>query len=129
MTHEELFNKYAEIMNDDALVEEFKKVKNNEEARAFLRANGVDASDDELDGILEAIIDYSKQPLPEEDELSADQLEQVAGGGALSFLVNVAKKTWEVGTAVAGALVYGSQKKAKQEIVKYWSNALKRWIG
>ncbi len=122
MTHEELFDKYVEIMSEDGVVEAFKTVQNTEEARAFFRDRGMEATDEELDGILEAMAEYSKKPLQSEDELSEKEMEMVSGGGVLGFFYRCAKYTWEAGTWIAGKLVYGSQAKAKEETIKYWKN-------
>ncbi len=124
MTNQELFDKYSEIMKDEAVVEEFGKIQNIEEARAFFRDRGLNASDEELDGVLKAMEEFSKNPDLNVDEIGDEDLEQVSGGGALSFLYKVAKNTWKVGTWIAGKLVYGNTSTAQKEIIAYWKKVL-----
>lgn len=125
MSNEELFNQYTVMMRNEEAVEAIKAANSAEEIRAIFRANGLVASDEDLDGIIAAMIEMSKKPRPttesEEAELNLVEMQQVAGGD-LSWkdLGKIATMTWEAGTWIAGKLVYGSQAKAKSSILKFW---------
>ena len=120
MDYKKLAEKYQEIMSNEELVAQFMKLETAEEMRKFFRDHGMEGSDDDLNGVLEAMADVAKEPLNVAEEVSEKELESVAGGLSWGGLAKLAKATWEAGTWVAGKLVYGSQSKAKKEIKKYW---------
>lgn len=115
MTRDEMLSSLNDVMSKEGVAEAFKQATTIEELREVLRSNGMNATDDELDAVIEIMAESGK-----EGELSDTELEGVAGGMGWSDLVGIAKATWEVGTWIAGKLVYGSQEKAKAEIKKFW---------
>ena len=120
MDYQKLVEKYQEIMSNDELAAKFMKLETAEEMREFFRTNGMEGSDDDLNGVLELMAETAQKPMNASDEVSEKELETVVGGLSWGGLAKLAKYTWEAGTWVAGKLVYGSQSKAKKEIKKYW---------
>ena len=114
MTHEEMIKKFEEIAQK--CMEEIKACKSIEEVCKIFVDNGMDAPVEE---IKEMIIELAEN-CGSEGEMTDEEMDQISGG-ALTWksLASIAKGTWEVGTWVAGKLVYGDQATAKKKIKKY----------
>ena len=78
--------KLAELLKDKAVAEELMRQETVEDAKKFLASKGVDVTDEELQAIHAEI----QKQTSESDELNEDQLENVAGGVAISTVISVA---------------------------------------
>ncbi|MEE5993515.1 MAG: hypothetical protein V3G42_09775 [Oscillospiraceae bacterium] len=87
---------YHEVIKSDELKKEFLEAGKNGKAEEFIKAHGCDATLDEIKDFLEAQAKADK-------ELSADELENVAGGGCndVTFLeIRMSMFTLGVGCAL-----------------------------
>lgn len=115
MTHAEMIKKFEEIA--EKYTEEIKAAKSIEEVCKIFVDNGMDAPVEE---IKEMIIELAEN-CGAEGEMTDDEMDKVSGGGLTwGAIGRMAKATWEVGTWVAGKLVYGDQGTAKKKIKKFW---------
>lgn len=124
MTPQEKSSRYLELMKDAGFVEKLLATGTIEEAQALFVKNDLDVSIDETAEIAAAMVSASGGPAQDTDALTEDALESVVGGLSL---FNVARKTWNWGTKIAG-LYWGSQEKAKKATLSFWGNVVtKGW--
>ena len=90
--------KLTELLKDKAFAEEFFKQETAEDAQKFLASKGVDVTIDELNQLRDAIV--TRLDDSNGDELSDDQLENVAGGMAVATVAGIV-------AGVAGATSFG----------------------
>ena len=77
--------KLAELLKDKAVAEELMRQETIEDAQKFLASKGVDVTDEDLQAIRAEI----QKQTSESDELNDDQLENVAGGVAVSTVIGI----------------------------------------
>lgn len=90
--------------------------KTPEDAQHVFAQYGLEISIDETNEIMSSMVDIAKNFSEPNDELSEDQLEMVAGGLGYRDLFGIAKTTWDIGTGIAGGLVWGSQKTPRKAL-------------
>ncbi len=90
--------KLTELLKDKAFVEEFFKQETAEDAQKFLAPKGVDVTIDELNQLRDAVV--ARLDDSNGDELSDDQLDNVAGGIAVTTIAGIV-------AGIAGATTFG----------------------
>ena len=98
--------KLTELLKDKAFAEEFFKQETAEDAQKFLASKGVDVTIDELNQLRDAIV--ARLDDSNGDELSDDQLDNVAGGFAIAAAAAVIAAA--AGVTSAGVAIFNSIK-------------------
>lgn len=119
---EEMRTNLVEVLSKEGIADAMKAADSPEALRDVFKNSGLDATDEEIEGLIEVMAEAGQTN--QDGEISEDVLEDVAGGLGWFDLPNIAKKTWDIGTWVAGKLVYGDQKTAQKEIIKFWKGVL-----
>ncbi len=86
----ELLTTITERMKDEEFTKQLLANKTKEEVQAFLSANGIDCTIEQV----QELGQYLKDQLGKK-ELSMEQMEAVAGGGFFDFIKKVASDIWD----------------------------------
>lgn len=78
---QKILDKFSEIANNEAYNDEAKGIKTPEEMQKFLASKGLEMSIDDIKTIANAYVE--QYGCKQEEELSEEQLETVAGGGRI----------------------------------------------
>ena len=114
------------MMENDDFNQRLTSAETDEQVWTLLNDHGIDVSIEEVKELGTVGDEFSKSFVDAETgELSDEALEMVAGGSGARYLYNVAKKTWNYGTKIAG-LYWGSQDNAKRATVSFWGNVFTR---
>lgn len=111
---EALVKQLMGIMEQEGMDEQLKKVETLEDLRALLRAKGIEADDETLDGLIAVMADAGSMR-----ELDEKEMEEVSGG-LFGILGDVAKTTWNVGTWVASKVLGKSHQETQNMVLNFW---------
>lgn len=112
---EKIMNNYEakikDLFGNEAFLEKFNAVEDHEKLGDVFKEFGVELTEEELSDLIKTSLNHA--------QLSADDLENVSGGGVIGVLTGVLKFTWDCAVDH-----YGSPKKAVREIGLFWARKL-----
>lgn len=101
MTEMQFKEKFIDLINDETFQEKLKGLKDRDAIQTLFCENGLELTDEMLDGIMEKVAYYE-----EHGELDEETLEMVAGGGFITRVTAFAVFGAGIG-GVKGAIVGG----------------------